>query len=209
MHDSNTEIFFKMKKPLEGASEEEVKTWEVLRAAAKKMFFARLCYGGSDVGIYRKTMAELPDLRMTQAEFSLAIANWMRAHPAYGRWYSKTANEVATARRVFSGMGRVRVLMGNDADVLRQALNHKIQSAGASVMNAAMRRVYDRYRQEKVDACFSFQIHDQLVVEAADEQLEKAKSILVEEMQRPFSFRGVMRSIPVELSVGKSLGDLE
>ncbi len=211
MHDANTTAFFNLLKPSEDEPSDSpvAKTWGIHRDVAKKAFFARLCYGGSDVGIYRKCMAEMPDLQMTQAEFSAAMRNWIKAHPSYQVWYDLTAAEVKATRRVYSGMGRCRVLMGNDADILRQALNHKIQSAGASVINRAMRRVYDRFEKEGLVSQFVFQIHDQLVVEAPDEEVEHAKAILVEEMERPFTFRGTLRHVPVEVSVGKSLGDLE
>lgn len=211
MHDSNTTAFFDIQKPPKDLAEDDpvAKRWEIHRGVAKKAFFARLCYGGSDQGIYRKCMAEMPDLRMTQAEFTKAMRSWIAKHPAYQVWYDLTQAEVRKTRRVYSGMGRCRVLMGNDSEILRQALNHKIQSAGASVINRAMRRVYDRFEREGVNAKFVFQIHDQLVVEAVDEEVERARAILVEEMERPFVFRGVERHVPVESSVGKSLGDLE
>jgi len=102
----------------------------------------------------------------------------------------------------------MRQFLSNDASIVREALDFMIQSAGASLVNRAMIRTYQRIHAEGLRAKFVLQIHDQLVLEAPDDEVERAGSILKSEMERPFRYHGVERVIPAELAVGTSLADV-
>ena len=65
----------------------------------------------------------------------------------------------------------------------RVARNMPIQGAAADIIKIAMIRVYDRLKAEKLKAEIIMQVHDEIIVEAPDEEVEKVKDILCEEME--------------------------
>ena len=65
----------------------------------------------------------------------------------------------------------------------RVAMNMPIQGTAADIIKIAMVRVWRRLRAEGLDARLILQVHDELIVEAADGCAEQAARIVSEEMQ--------------------------
>ncbi len=65
----------------------------------------------------------------------------------------------------------------------RVARNMPIQGTAADIIKLAMIRVFDRLKQEKVDAQLILQVHDELIVEAAEQDASRVEIILREEME--------------------------
>ena len=65
----------------------------------------------------------------------------------------------------------------------RAAMNSPIQGTAADIMKIAMNRVYARLRREVPEARLILQIHDELLVEAPEDQAECVQTILTEEMK--------------------------
>lgn len=200
IHDLNTKALFGI--------DETNPNWKQMRSAAKIYQFGRLQYGGGDPGVFRKVMLACPKITMTLREFAEASARWMSLHPAYVEWYNAIHDEVTQKRRIKTAFGRLRVFLGNDEGLTREALSTKIQSAGASIVNRSMSRIYKEKTARNLDARFVLQIHDQLVMEVRDDQVEEAKEIMVRQMETPFMFKGFERIINVDPTVGKTLGEL-
>ena len=72
-----------------------------------------------------------------------------------------------------------------------------------------MIRIVDKMEQMEMKSKLILQIHDQLVIEAKDEEKALVKKLLKEEMERPVSIRGVDRVFKVDIEEGPSLGQLE
>ena len=200
LHDVNTKALFGVTK--------DSPEWKPCRRAAKIDFFGNKCYGGSDYAIYSKIMLEVPELRMTFKEYAAANARWFKAHPKYTEWATKVRQNVRANRQARTPFGRVRFFLDNDRDIEKEALNHMIQSSGASLVNRAMVRIQRRLNEGNFHAEFVMQVHDELILEAPDAEVERVQAILVEEMSRPFEFLGFTRSIPVEATVGQNVGEL-
>lgn len=200
IHDINTRALFNIEKT--------DPNWKTYRAAAKVYQFGRLQYGGGDSGVFRKVMLKAPEMRLTLREFSAASARWMTLHPKYVEWKDTLEKEVTTTRQTRTAFGRLRLFFGNDEGILREALSTKIQSPGASLVNRAMRRIFDARNAAHLHSRFVCQVHDQLVMEAPDEEVEATKAIMVREMQKPFEFKGYTRVVNVDPSVGKTFGEL-
>lgn len=200
LHDLNTKAMFQI--------DETSPMWKSARAAAKIFFFGGISYGGGDRTIFEKVCLKAPELNLTFAQFKQLKDNWMNSHPAYVKWHDAVQEEVKTKRELRTEFGRFRSFLSNDSDIVREALDFKVQSAGASLVNRAMIRVYNEKQRLGLKAKFVLQIHDQLVLEAPDDELEVTANLLKTEMERPFLFRGVERSIGVDLTTGKTLADL-
>ena len=71
----------------------------------------------------------------------------------------------------------------------RVALNMPIQGTAADLMKLAMVRVWTRMKRELPEARLVLQIHDELIVECPEAQVEQAKTILQEEMTGVASLR--------------------
>ena len=65
----------------------------------------------------------------------------------------------------------------------RVALNMPIQGAAADIIKLAMVRVFDRLRREDLRARLIMQVHDELIVECPEDEAERVKHLLTEEME--------------------------
>jgi len=65
----------------------------------------------------------------------------------------------------------------------RVAMNSPIQGTAADIIKIAMIRVNQRLKDEKLKSRLILQVHDELLVETAKEELEQVQTILSEEMQ--------------------------
>jgi DNA polymerase-1 len=86
----------------------------------------------------------------------------------------------------------------------RAAFNAVLQGSNADIIKLAMINLEQRLLQEKLDAKIVLQVHDELVLEAKQEQAEQIKAILIEEMEikQPLKV-----PILVEAGVGQSWSD--
>lgn len=66
----------------------------------------------------------------------------------------------------------------------RVAMNAPIQGTAADIMKLAMIRVSNRMREEKLESRLLVQVHDELLIEAKQDEVEKVYQILTEEMAR-------------------------
>lgn len=86
----------------------------------------------------------------------------------------------------------------------RVAMNMPIQGTAADIIKIAMIRVANRLRSEHLQAQLILQVHDELIVEAPQEEAERAAKLLTEEMQNAVSL-----SVPMlaEAKTGKTWYD--
>ena len=65
----------------------------------------------------------------------------------------------------------------------RVALNMPIQGTAADIIKLAMVNVYKRLQAEGLRARLILQVHDELIVEAPEEEAEQTAAILTQEME--------------------------
>ena len=83
----------------------------------------------------------------------------------------------------------------------RVAMNAPIQGTAADIIKIAMIRVEERLRREECKTRLILQVHDELVLEAPEEEKEKVSRILAEEMQNAAK---LAVKLEVDLHTGKS-----
>ena len=86
----------------------------------------------------------------------------------------------------------------------RVARNMPIQGTAADIIKIAMVRVYNRLKEEKMDAKLILQVHDELIVEAPENEIDKAAKILQEEMENACQMKVRLRA---DVNTGKTWYD--
>ncbi len=66
----------------------------------------------------------------------------------------------------------------------RIAMNSPIQGTAADIIKIAMVHVHDRLQKEGLASRLLLQVHDELLIEAKEEELPVVKKILQEEMEK-------------------------
>lgn len=154
----------------------------LMRSRAKAVNFG-IVYG---IGAF--SLAK--DIGVTRKEADKYIKDYLELYSGV-RDYMKNCIESAKDNGFAQTlMGRRRYLPElNDSSALvrkfgeRVAMNMPVQGTAADIIKIAMIRVYERLKKENMRSKLIMQVHDELIVEAPEDEAQKAKEILVEEMQ--------------------------
>ena len=81
-----------------------------------------------------------------------------------------------------------------------------VQGTAADLIKMAMVNVKKRIEEESLDAALILQVHDELILEVAEQDAEKARLVLEEEMENAITL-----DVPILASskIGKTWGDLK
>lgn len=85
------------------------------------------------------------------------------------------------------------------AYVERQGKNHPIQGTSADMTKLAMVYIYERIKKEKLDAVPIHTVHDELVVEAKENQAREVAKLVKEGMER--AGKEILKEVPVKVDV--------
>ena len=86
----------------------------------------------------------------------------------------------------------------------RASMNMPLQGSSADIIKIAMVNVYNRLKEEGLTAKLILQVHDELIIDAPISEAEKAKQILIEEMENAVSLNV---PLTVEANVGRTWYD--
>lgn len=91
-------------------------------------------------------------------------------------------------------------------NMLNLAVNHRIQSTGASIVNRAAIRFYDLCKQAGIEAKLVSQVHDSLVAECAESDGECVSLLLRDAMENTIKLKGIrFEAIP---KIGRNLSEV-
>ena len=181
-----------------GVPEEAVT--EDMRKRAKAVNFG-IVYG---IGGY--SLAK--DIGTTVAEATRYIKNYLMNYPDIDRYLDQVVKCAERDGYTTTLMGRRRYipeLKASQAPMRafgkRVAMNAPIQGSAADIMKLAMINVSRALEEKGLDARLVMQVHDELIVEARDSDVEAVKALLKEEMEK-----AVRLSLPLtaDVSVGKN-----
>ncbi|HLW78814.1 MAG TPA: DNA polymerase, partial [Terriglobia bacterium] len=83
----------------------------------------------------------------------------------------------------------------------REAMNAPLQGTAADLLKLAMIRVHDRLIRERMRTRMILTVHDELVFEAPDSEIEQAREVVRSEMEGAWTMRVPLK---VDLGVGKN-----
>ena len=85
----------------------------------------------------------------------------------------------------------------------RQAINAPLQGTAADIMKIAMGRMPKALKSAKLSAKMLLQVHDELIFEVAEKEVEKTLKLAQEIMENSFKINNVEISVPLDAEGGK------
>lgn len=170
-----------------------------MRSEAKAVNFG-IVYGISDFGLGA-------NIGISRKKAKIYIEKYFEKYPGIKKFMTDTVETCKEKGFVETLWGRRRYvpeINSNNYNVRqfgeRVAMNAPIQGTAADVIKIAMIHIQKALEENNMKSKLILQVHDELVIEAPDEEVEKAKGILVNEMENVIKL-----SIPlkVEAEVGK------
>lgn len=173
------------------------------RSRAKAVNFG-IVYGISSFGLGQ-------GLNISRHEAEEYIDKYFETYPGVKSFLDRLVSEARENGEAKTMFGRIRPLPDisaashvKRAAEERVAMNSPIQGTAADIMKIAMLRVDRRLIDEGLKSRLLLQIHDELLVETAADEVEQVKKILVEEMSGAAKL-----SVPLEVDAKQGANWLE
>lgn len=200
------------------------KTYEFLRTTSKIVALS-VTYGTT---AYK--LAQNPDLRDESGNnFDLKacqkiIDDYMEAYPGVKKLMLDSHEEAKTNGYVINLFGRPRripeaklikkfyrsvshaELPYKFRTLLNLAINHKIQSSGASVVNRSALALTNELKKNNIEGKVILQVHDSIIVECNKNDAETVKTLMKDCMENTCKLPGV--KLIAEPKIGKNLSEV-
>lgn len=177
----------------------------LMRSRAKAVNFG-IVYG---IGAFSLSK----DLGIPFGEAKRYIEGYMNTYPGVRDYMERTVRDAKQKGYAETLFGRRRPLpeLASSNGALRSfgervARNMPIQGTAADVIKIAMVRVWERLRRENLRAQLILQVHDELIVEAPEEEAERVCELLREEMEGAIS---VAVPLTADVHSGKTWFDVK
>ena len=166
------------------------------RGNAKTVNFG-IIYGVSAFGLSNQTSlsrSEAKELIDTYYETYPKLRSYMdgQIHFARENGYVET---VLGRRRYLKDINSRNAIVRGAAE--RNAVNAPIQGSAADIIKLAMISIYKRFQQENFKSKMLLQVHDELVFDAHNDELEIIKPIIKQEMENAYKL-----SVPLDVEIG-------
>lgn len=171
---------------------------DIQRRNAKAVNFG-IVYGISAFGLAN-------DLNIGRKEAQAYIDSYFEKYPKIKAFLDKTVSEAKEKGYIKTMFGRIRPIpeLSSSNFMQRQfgervAMNSPIQGTAADIIKIAMIRVHDRLLKENLKSKLILQVHDELLIETAEDEKEYVIELLEEEMHKAADLK-------VSMEVGTECG---
>lgn len=175
-----------------------------MRRVAKTVNFGIL-YGLGSYGLSQR-------LGLTRTESQKIIDDYLRKYSGIKKYVEDIIEQTAKKGYAETLCGRRRYfpnITSNNRNLRsadeRAAINLPVQGTAADMMKVAMIGIHNELRNHKLRSMMTLQIHDELVFEVPDEELELVEAIVKEKMENALCLGEV--PIVVDIGVGESWFD--
>ncbi|MBR5771399.1 MAG: DNA polymerase I [Alistipes sp.] len=158
------------------------------RRSAKTANFG-IIYGISAFGLAQR-------LDISNRDAKELITNYFETYPGVKRYMDDAVAKATTEGYVETMFGRRRTLHDITSSnrtvrglAERNAINAPIQGSAADIMKLAMVEIYRRFEAEGIRSKMIMQVHDEVVVDTLNEELESVKRIVKAAMESVASLR--------------------
>jgi len=171
-----------------------------LRSKAKAVNFG-IVYGISDYGLAK-------NIGSTKTEAKEYITNYLNHYTGIAKFMEDSIKIGETQGYVKTKFGRIRnvpELKSSNYNTRgfgeRVAMNMPIQGTGADIMKIAMNDLYKKFKENKLKSKIVMQVHDELIVEATLDEVEKVKEFISDSMQNATKLKV---PLAIDINVGNS-----
>lgn len=176
----------------------------IMRSRAKAVNFG-IIYGISDFGLSR-------DLDISRKEAKEYIENYLGFYQNIDNYMKNIVNQGKKDLYVETYFGRRRYIPELESRNFnirsfgeRIALNTPVQGTAADIIKIAMIRVYNSLKENNMKSRLLLQVHDELIIEAHKDEIDKVKEILKYEMENAID--GFKVNLDADINVGNSWYD--
>ncbi len=169
-----------------------------LRRNAKAVNFG-IVYGISSFGLSQ-------DLSIGRKEAGEYIKQYFETYPKVKEFLDRTVEEAKRDGYTVTIYGRRRPIPELKSSNFMQrsfgeraAMNSAVQGTAADIMKLAMIHVYNRLQKEHLTSRLILQVHDEILIETAEDEVEQVKKLVFEEMSNA-------ADLAVKLEVGIECG---
>lgn len=155
---------------------------DLQRRNAKAVNFG-IVYGISSFGLSQ-------DLSISQKEAKLYIEEYFRTYPAIKEFLDQMVINAKERGYSESAFGRRRPIPELKSSNFMQrsfgervAMNSPIQGTAADIIKYAMINVFDALRRKKLKSRLILQIHDELLIETEQNEIDEVRTLMIDEMQ--------------------------
>jgi len=175
-----------------------------MRRNAKTVNFG-VVYGMSDYGLEQAT-------NLSREEAAQFIALYFEKYPGVKEYLKATKERARKLGYVQTVMGRRRFLPEiNSSNRMvreaaeRMAINAPVQGSSADIIKIAMINLHREMERRKLKSKMLLQIHDELLFEVPEEEVEEMKSLVAELMPHAFEL-----CVPVKIDIkqGRNWGEM-
>jgi len=177
-----------------GVSEDEVNS--MMRRQAKAVNFG-IVYGISDHGLAK-------NLRIPKKEAQEFIDRYFGVYQGVKKYMDSVVEEAKEKGYVSTILNRRRYipdLKSSNFNVRKAAeritMNTPIQGSAADIIKLAMISIHDKFKQLGLRSRMLLQVHDELVFEVVENELEQVQNIVRHEMEN-----AVRLSVPLRVDIG-------
>lgn len=175
----------------------------LMRSRAKAVNFG-IVYG---IGAFSLSK----DIGVTRAEADRYIKDYLHHYAGVDRYMKEVVEQAKKdgyAKTLFERRRYLPELASSNGMLRafgeRVARNMPIQGTAADIIKIAMIRVYRRLKEEKMQAQLILQVHDELIVEAPESEIQKAAQIVSQEMENACKMKVRLQS---DANIGKTWYD--
>ena len=171
-----------------------------MMSEAKAVNFG-IVYGISDFGL-------ASNIGINRKKAKIYIEKYFEKYPNIKKYMDSEKEKCKELGYVETLWGRRRYvpeIKSNNFNVRqfgeRVAMNAPIQGTAADIIKIAMVNVFDELKKNNLKSRLILQVHDELVIEAPDDEVETAKEILVNCMENVIKLKLPLKA---EAQVGKN-----
>jgi len=168
-----------------------------MRRTAKVINFG-IIYGMSSFGLAK-------ELGISQRDAQNYIEDYFAKHQGVKEYMKKVQEEAREKGFVQTLFGRIRYIpeISNHDNNIRQlgeraAMNTPIQGTAADIIKMAMVNIHKKINERGLLSRLIMQIHDELVFEVSEDEVDAMEMLIREEMEQVVSL-----SVPLKVSLGK------
>jgi DNA polymerase-1 len=175
-----------------------------MRRNAKTVNFG-VIYGMSDYGLEQAT-------KLSREEAAQFIARYFETYPRVKEYLEATKEQARRLGYVQTVLGRRRFLpeIGSANRMVREAaermaINAPVQGSSADIIKIAMINLHREMEKRNLKSKMLLQIHDELLFQVPEGEVEEMKSLVSELMPRAFELRVPVK---IDIKLGKNWAEM-